>query len=100
MAVRRTALFWVRLLDENLRELVETRSFIGDIDEALDELKEEFRDCFPDEYDRKDQHFWAQRRIDLCSIYQSARVTVYDRVFDRQRIFQIERISHFSDDPL
>lgn len=91
-----TALFWVRELDTDQREL-SCRCFIGTQEEALDELKEELKTFYPDEYDRKDKYFWGKRRMELSlSDTHSTQVVGHD--MGKTKIIRVERISSLKEE--
>jgi len=96
MPVRYTAMFHLYTYDEGIRPL-DTRVFIGTLDEALDELKEEFKTFFPDDYDRKDAKFWKERYWNLRNGSMNY-ASVSGRDLKGYRRFKIERSSHLQEE--
>ena len=79
--MRRTGMFyiWIQRADEWTIPHTKKRLFIGTAEEAMDELKEEVKTLYPDDYDRLDRNFWSLRRTELL-LYMDYRtqVTVRD----------------------
>lgn len=93
---RFTALFHVTHIGETGRTL-ESRPFIGTVDEALDELREEFKEFFPDDYDRKDAKFWLDKRTELAlGTYRSAQVIGRD--MKGTVIIRVQQTSHYTEE--
>lgn len=58
---------------------LDERPFIGTNEEAFEELKEEIKTLFPDDFDRQDREFWRKRRIELgLSLDAETRITCRD----------------------
>lgn len=94
-----TAMFHLYTYDGDSIRPLDTRVFIGTQDEALDELKEEFKEYFPEDYDRKDRAFWAKRWAELVlSVDKKSSVSGRDPATGRYRRYSIERTSHLTEE--
>jgi len=88
MATRRTGMFYLSIEAPGVpARFDDRRLFIGTAEEAFDELKEEVRTLYPDDYSRKDRAFWRDRRVELfLSTNKRTQVVCHDLIKGTQFI--------------
>jgi hypothetical protein len=78
---------------------MDKRLFIGTASEAVDELKEEVKTLYPDDYDRISEKVWTQKRMELLlSTDHRTQVVVRDPL-KGVRFIRMEFTGGWKDEP-
>lgn len=88
MPARYTAMFYIGVYTPGtIYRHTDTRLFIGTRAEAMEELREEVKTLFPDDYDRTDVKQWLSHSFDLfMSVDRRCSVPVRDDFEGRQYV--------------